>query len=136
MGCIIYAVIGFISRSSLVWLFFLLMLGNWFGAKTGYMSGWGAYWLGMNYPIRFVLFGSALLAGCYFFAKYFNAPSLIFMTKIMGLSYLFIALWIMSIFGNYDPDTWYYISSVQLLPWALLFAVVAVILYLYQLKNR
>ncbi|MFN6887354.1 DUF2157 domain-containing protein, partial [Proteus mirabilis] len=60
------AVIGFISRSSLVWLFFLLMLGNWFGAKTGYMSGWGAYWLGMNYPIRFVLFGSALLAGCYF----------------------------------------------------------------------
>ncbi|STV57953.1 membrane protein [Klebsiella pneumoniae subsp. pneumoniae] len=40
---------------------FLLALGNWFGAETGYVSGWGAYWLGMNYPIRFVLFGGALL---------------------------------------------------------------------------
>ncbi len=29
---------------------FLLALGNWFGAETGYVSGWGAYWLGMNYP--------------------------------------------------------------------------------------
>lgn len=53
----------------------------------------------------------------------------------MGLSYLFIALWIMSIFGNYDPDTWYYISSVQLLPWALLFAVVAVICIYISLKT-
>ena len=135
MGCIIYAVIGFISRSSLVWLFFLLMLGNWFGAKTGYMSGWGAYWLGMNYPIRFVLFGSALLAGCYFLQHILMRRRLFFMTKIMGLSYLFIALWIMSIFGNYDPDTWYYISSVQLLPWALLFAVVAVICIYISLKT-
>ena len=37
----------------------------------------------------------------------------------------------MSIFGNYDPDTWYYISSVQLLPWALLFAVVKLSFCIY-----
>lgn len=60
-GCVIYGAIGYIARSGLVWLFFLLALGNWFGAETGYVSGWGAYWLGMNYPIRFVLFGGALL---------------------------------------------------------------------------
>ena len=47
------------ARSGLVWLFFLLALGNWFGAETGYISGWGAYWLGMSFPIRFVLFGGA-----------------------------------------------------------------------------
>ena len=88
-----------------------------------------------NYPIRFVLFGSALLAGCYFLQNILMRRRLFFMTKIMGLSYLFIALWIMSIFGNYDPDTWYYISSVQLLPWALLFAVVAVICIYISLKT-
>lgn len=60
-GCVIYGAIGYIARSGLVWLFFLLALGNWFGAETGYVSGWGAYWLGINYPIRFVLFGGALL---------------------------------------------------------------------------
>lgn len=44
-GCVIYCAIGYIARSGLVWLFFLLALGNWFGAETGYVSGWGAYWL-------------------------------------------------------------------------------------------
>ncbi|MFU9002086.1 DUF2157 domain-containing protein [Proteus sp. TSJ240517] len=135
IGCVIYGAIGFISRSSLVWLFFLLMLGNWFGAETGYMSGWGAYWLGMNYPIRFVFFGSVLLAGCYFLQNILIHRRLFTMTKIMGLTYLFIALWIMSIFGNYDPDTWYRTSSVNLLPWALLFGVVAVICIYISLKT-
>ena len=73
--------------------------------------------------------------GCYFLQNILMRRRLFFMTKIMGLSYLFIALWIMSIFGNYDPDTWYYISSVQLLPWALLFAVVAVICIYVSLKT-
>ena len=61
-GCAVYGLVGFFGRSGLVWLFFLLSLGNWFGAQTGYMSGWGAYWLGMNYPVRFIFFGGALLA--------------------------------------------------------------------------
>ncbi len=37
-GCVIYGAIGYIARSGLVWLF-LLALGNWFGAETGYVSG-------------------------------------------------------------------------------------------------
>ncbi|SQI87351.1 membrane protein [Klebsiella oxytoca] len=49
-GCLIYGAIGFFARSGLVWLFFLLSLGNWFGAETGYVSGWGAYWLGIELP--------------------------------------------------------------------------------------
>lgn len=64
-GCAVYGLVGFFGRSGLVWLFFLLSLGNWFGAETGYMSGWGAYWLGMNYPVRFIFFGGALLALCW-----------------------------------------------------------------------
>jgi hypothetical protein len=43
----------------------------------------------------------------------------------MGLTYLFVALWIMSIFGNYDVDNWYSVTQASLLPWALLFAVAA-----------
>jgi hypothetical protein len=69
-GCAIYGAIGLAARSGLVWLFFLLALGNWFGAQTGYVSGWGAYWLGMNYPVRFVLFGGALLALCFMLQKW------------------------------------------------------------------
>lgn len=89
----------------------------------------------MNYPIRFVFFGAVLLAGCYFLQNVLVQRRLFTMTKIMGLTYLFIALWIMSIFGNYDPDTWYYTSSIKLLPWALLFVVVSVICIYISLKT-
>lgn len=61
----------------------------------------------MNYPIRFVLFGGALLALCYGAQSLLRQRQLFTVSKAMGLTYLFIALWIMSIFGNYDADSWY-----------------------------
>lgn len=56
LAAIIYAVLGFFFPSKLLWIFAILSLGSWFGTETGYMSGWGSYYLGMNYPLRFVLF--------------------------------------------------------------------------------
>ncbi|HHG8773781.1 TPA: DUF2157 domain-containing protein [Raoultella planticola] len=132
-GCAIYGAIGFVARSGLVWLFFLLALGNWFGAETGYVSGWGAYWLGMSYPIRFVLFGGALLALCFALQKRLRQRRLFTVSKAMGLTYLFIALWILSIFGNLDSG--YSFSQTPLLPWALLFGVAAGICIYISLKT-
>lgn len=134
-GCAVYGLVGFFGRSGLVWLFFLLSLGNWFGAETGYMSGWGAYWLGMNYPVRFIFFGSALLALCWVLRAVLQQRNLYTTSKAMGLTYLFVALWIMSIFGNYDIDSWYGMTREVLLPWALLFAVAAVVCIYISLKT-
>lgn len=135
VGCAIYGAIGYAGRSGLVWLFFLLALGNWFGAETGYVSGWGAYWLGMSYPIRFVLFGGALLGLCFALQKRLRQRRLFNVSKAMGLTYLFIALWILSIFGNHDLDSWYGLAPTQLLPWALLFGVAAGISIYISLKT-
>lgn len=135
VGCAIYGVVGWLGRSSLVWLFFLLALGNWFGAETGYMSGWGAYWLGMNFPIRFVLFGGVLLTACLLLGRILRGRNLFTVSKAMGLTYLFIALWIMSIFGNYDADSWYSSTHAELLPWALLFAIAAGVCVYISLKT-
>lgn len=96
LGCAIYGLIGFFARSGLVWLFFLLALGNWFGAETGYISGWGAYWLGMSFPIRFVLFGGVLLALCYLMQNVLRQRQLFTVSKAMGLTWLFVALWIVA----------------------------------------
>lgn len=125
LGCAIYGVIGYLSRSGLIWLFFLLALGSYFGTSTGYSSGWGAYWLGMNYPIRFVLFGGVLLAACYLLKKPLLQRNVFAVSKAMGLLYLFIALWILSIFGNYDLDIWQSVRQIELLHWSLLFALAA-----------
>lgn len=127
VGCVIYGLVGWAGRSGMIWLFFLLALGNYFGAATGYMSGWGAYWLSMNYPLRFVLFGAVLLALCVAAKPWLATRGLFTVSKSMGLLYLFIALWILSIFGSDDLDSWYATSPSMLLPWALLFAVAAII---------
>lgn len=95
-AAVLYGVIGMAFRSVLVWVFAILSLGSWLGMETGYLSGWGAYYLGMNQPFRFVLFGAALLLVSFLKIRFRRVDF------IMGLLYLFVSLWILSIFGNGD----------------------------------
>ncbi|AKP32759.1 DUF2157 domain-containing protein [Yersinia aleksiciae] len=126
LGTLIYGVVGWFGRSPLVWLFALLSLGNAFGAETGYASGWGAYWLGMSYPMRFIAFGLVLCAAALAFQPQLAMRRLDRVSQAMGLLYLFIALWLLSIFGNYgDIDRWYNVRQIELLHWSLLFAIAA-----------
>ena len=136
LAAIVYALLGLWFPSKLVWLFSLLSLGSWFGAETGYASGWGAYYLGMNYPLRFVLFGSALIfCGSYLFNQWEGRREFLRPTRAVGLLYLFIALWIMSIFGNYgDPDTWERAKQIELFHWSILFGVASVISIFHGVK--
>jgi hypothetical protein len=62
IASLLYALLGLWFPSKLVWVFGLLSLGGWMGTETGYVSGHGMYFLGMNYPLRFVIFGAALTA--------------------------------------------------------------------------
>lgn len=128
MASVIYGILGLWFPSKLVWIFSLLSLGGWFGAETGYASGWGAYYLGMNYPMRFVLFGSVLVAASTFVFRQWPArKAFLLPTRAMGLLYLFIALWIMSIFGNYgDPDLWQRANQIELFHWSILFAAASI----------
>lgn len=135
IGCVIYGAIGYFGRSGLIWLFCLLALGSYFGTATGYASSWGMYWLDMNYPIRFVLFGGVLLAACYLLKNPLQHRSLFGVSKAMGLLYLFIALWILSIFGNYDLDIWQSVRQIELLHWSLLFAAAAIACIWISLKT-
>jgi hypothetical protein len=115
---------------------FLLSLGSWFGTETGYMSGWGAYYLGMNFPLRFVLFGGVLIGLSLLFKRYAHFRDFAHSTYVMGLLYLFIALWILSIFGNYgDLNSWYNVKQYELLHWGVLFAFIAIIAIVYGLKH-
>ena len=65
LASVVYGILGLALSSKLIWVFSILSLASWYGAETGYISGWGAYYLGMNYPLRFVLFGVILIAGSF-----------------------------------------------------------------------
>ncbi|HGM5992717.1 DUF2157 domain-containing protein [Serratia marcescens] len=126
VAALLYGAIGWFSSSGLVWWFALLSLGNAFGAETGYLSGWGAYWLGMSYPIRFIAFGAVLIAAALLLRPLLAQRGLQRVSLAMGLLYLFIALWLLSIFGNYgDLDSWYRARQIELFHWSLLFGLAA-----------
>ena len=136
LSTLIFGALGVYFPSRLLWLAALIALGSWFGTETGYASGWGAYYLGMNFPLRFVLFGMVLTILSLFFKNYKKLSFFYKVTTKMGLLYLFIALWILSIFGNYgDWSRWYEAKQIELFHWSLLFGLVAVGAIFYGLKK-
>ncbi len=127
-AAIIYAVLGLYFPSNLVWIFALLSVGSWFGCETGYLSGENAYFLGMNYPLRFIPFSICVIALAFFFRsikqpiryQQFYKP-----TYVIGLLYLFMALWILSLWGeNHGTILW----------WSILFGLTALGSIFYGLK--
>ncbi|EDM34604.1 hypothetical protein PBAL39_24023 [Pedobacter sp. BAL39] len=137
MGVIIYAILAYVFRSRLIWAFMLISLGAWFGTETGYISRGNFYFLGMNYPLRFVAFG-ALLTGVSFFLKNQKKLDDFFMTTyISGMIYLFVSLWLLSVFGNFGTlEAWYGIRQISLFYWAIISAVACLISIYVGLKNR
>ncbi|MCO5782960.1 DUF2157 domain-containing protein, partial [Citrobacter sp. BR102] len=77
----------------------------------------------------------ALLLSCLLLRDVLTKRRLFTTSKATGLTYLFIALWIMSIFGNYDPVSWSSMTREALIPWALLFAVAAGLCIYISLKT-
>lgn len=117
----IYAFLGHFFRSKLIWAFALFSLGAWFGTETSYISRGNLYFLGMNYPLRFVIFGIVLTAISFVFKKLPKQNFLFQTTYFIGMLYTFCALWLLSVFGNFDSiEAWYKIDQLQLFGWALL----------------
>ena len=133
----VYGFLGWRMDSRLIWLFALVSMGSWFGTETGYQTHWADYFLGMNYPLRFVMFGGLLVFACYVLKKQkwfyrFNE-----LTYVAGLLYLFLSLWMLSIFGNYgNIDSWWHVKQISLFYWGIISAAVAVGFLLYGLKVK
>lgn len=136
LAAIVYSALGLLLDSKLIWIFGLLSLGSWFGAETGYASGWGSYYLGMAYPLRFVLFGAALTLLSLLLRDRPRLAAFFGTTRVVGLLYLFIALWILSIWGNYAGyDAWHRATHLELFHWSLYFGAAAVACIYFGLKH-
>ncbi len=131
---VIYSIIAYVLRSQVIWLFFLVALGAWFGTETGYVTNWEGLFWGMNYPLRFVVFSFLLVAASFVLTK----PTLaIFgpITYTFGLFQLFVSLWLLSIFGNHsDFDIWTDVKQTELWGWGVLMAAVSAGAIFYGLK--
>lgn len=100
----------------------------WFGGFTGYSSGWGAYWFGMNYPLRFLLAGAIIiLVGLlHRFSEekiLVNYRDFYKVWLSVGIYFSEMALWLLSLFGNFNREAgWHSASDGELLSFNLLWA--------------
>ncbi len=133
----IYLVLAYFFKSRLIWTFALLALGAWFGTETGYLSRWNWYFLGLNYPLRFVFFGTMLTVSSLFLRKHKQLSYFFDITYFAGLLYLFTSLLLLSIFGNYGTlEEWYLIKQITLFYWAIISAALCALAISIGLKKN
>lgn len=135
MATLVYLLIGGLFPSVPMWVLGLLSMSAWFGTETGYASGWGAYFLGMNYPLRFVIFGILMVTASFLLEKT-RLSRVAKSTYSMGLLNAFLALWIMSLFGNYgDMGAWHAASALERFIWSLIFGIAALVAIFHGLRQ-
>lgn len=137
LSVFVYGGLALKFQSKLIWAFALISLGSWFGTETGYQTNWGNYFLGLNYPLRFVVFGAVLTAAGLVLEHLKKLPGFNTLTYIIGLFYFFISLWILSIFGNLATiEDWLKIDQVELVSWGIVSSVASLAVMLYGLKQK
>lgn len=138
LSIVIYAVLSVKLQSKLIWVFTLVALGIWFATETAYHSDWGWKFWGMNYPLRFTIFGILLTACAVFLQPKFPLLKPFKSTSIViGLLYSMISLWFLSIFGNYsDFEAWSNIRQYEILYWGILAVFLSLGLAIYGLKRK
>ncbi|MDB5125095.1 MAG: hypothetical protein JWP94_3224 [Mucilaginibacter sp.] len=137
LSVFVYGVLAYRMDSRLIWLFALVSLGSWFGTETGYQTRWSYYFLGLNYPLRFVLFSGLLVIFCLILKNKKWFGHFWELTYVVGLLYLFMSLWLLSIFGNFGSlDHWWHVKQISLFYWGVISAAVATLFLLIGLKTK
>jgi len=138
ISIVIYSILAIKLYSKTIWAFMLIALGIWFATETAYHSDWGFKFWGMNYPLRFSLFGAALTS----FALLLQTRWTVLkpfqqLSYVIGILYLFISLWLLSIFGNYsDLDKWAATKQFHILFWGILSTAITLFFAWYGLKRN
>ena len=136
LATIVYGCIGIFFPSKIAWIFTIVSLAIWYGTETGYVSGQGGYYLGMNYALRFALFGFVITLMSFVFGLFKKLAFFRKTTLILGLLFLFDSLWMLSIFGNTNGDwgTWMGFNKTHYIAWGLIFGLIAIAAIVHGLK--
>lgn len=121
-------VLAYLLANRLVLIVAAVNLFFFFGGETGYVSGWGAYWLGMDYPLRFFGAGLVTLGIAYAHARWLTGARQGFarVWAHVGMLDLHLALWFFAVFGYYRGELRWDGTEAQRLGFSVLWALVSV----------
>ncbi len=125
---VLIAALAYVLRNRLVLIHAAVCFFAFFGGETGYESGWGAYWLGMTYPTRFIAAGIVFLAVAWQHATQMRGAYQGFSRVYahLGLLVIHLALWFLAVFGYFENQVFWSGSSQQRIAFSALWAVVSV----------
>lgn len=114
-------------QNRLVLIHALVNAFTFFGGETGYLSGWGAYFLGMTYPARFFAIGLVTLAIAWAHGQRLTAglQSFARVYAHFGLLCVHLSLWFFSVFGWFEERVRWSENSGERLVFSALWAGVA-----------
>lgn len=138
LSIVVYTLLAIRLSSKTIWVFMLIAMGIWFATETAYHSNWGFKFWGMNYPLRFTIFGALLTAFTMVLHHKWKAiKNFQQLSYIVGILYLFVSLWLLSIFGNYsDLDKWAETKQYHILSWGILSTLVSLAFAWYGFKKN
>lgn len=122
------AALAYLLRNRLVLIHAGICFFVFFGSETGYASGWGAHWLGMTYPIRFLAAGIMFLCLAWLHATLLEGPYQAFSRVYahLGLLDVHLALWFLSVFGYFEQIIFASGNTGERIAFSLLWALVSV----------
>jgi hypothetical protein len=134
LSAIVYVALAIYFSSQTIWTLSILMLALAFGTITGNSE---EKFAGLNFPMRFIPFSLLVLSLLIIIKKKEKLQAFFKIHYITGLLLFYIALWLVTIFGNYSSyERWQQVSQLHFLFWdCVLFAVAAVGMYFGLKRN-
>jgi hypothetical protein len=123
------AALAYILQNRLILIHAGVCFFVFFGGETGYVSGWGAYWLALTYPIRFLLVGIAFLCVAWLHATQMRGAYQAFSRVYahLGLLVIHLALWFLSVFGYFEKEVRWTDNNGERLAFSLFWGIVCVL---------
>ena len=132
----VLSVLGILLRSFALYTGAVIAIIVWYGI---FSAGQGSdnLFLGMNYPLRYTVFGACilLLSLLQRWVKpgYFTGD----INYFTGLILFFTGLWALSVFGNYNTlAQWHIVRQIHVLAYAILFAAAAATSFIAGIRYR
>lgn len=114
-------------KSRALWLAGILAAMGWYGSFADWQQNEHNLFLGMNYPMRFTVFGVLVIGFSFLQNKIKALQYSQRQTYVIGLLIFFTGMWGVSIFGNYGHyEDWLQVRQVQVIGYSLILAAVSV----------
>ena len=121
---LIYFILAVFRNKELLWLFGITALVIAFGAITHNLGKDNYLFIGMNFPMRFTIFGALILLATYLNKNFRKLRPFLEPTYWSGLIIFFMSLWFLTIFGNYSSyEKWLEIRQYYLWWYSLILLI-------------